>query len=83
MLAVNLTSALGAGKTTLLERTARELALDIALIEGDQETALDTSRISDVGRRVVQINTGVGCHLDADMVARGAARARPARRGRW
>ena len=37
------------------------------------------------GCRVVQINTGAGCHLDAEMVARGAAQRwtrRAARRGR-
>ena len=72
VLAVNLMSSPGAGKTTLLERTTRDLAgqLAISVIEGDQETALDARRISDAGSRVVQINTGVGCHLDADMVAR-------------
>src|SRR5580693_6929899 len=72
VLAVNLMSSPGAGKTTLLERTARELAgqLAISVIEGDQETALDASRISAAGCQVVQINTGVGCHLDAAMVAR-------------
>jgi hydrogenase nickel incorporation protein HypB len=76
VLAVNLMSSPGAGKTTLLERTARELAgqLAISVIEGDQETALDASRISAAGCPVVQINTGVGCHLDAAMVA-GALRA--------
>jgi hydrogenase nickel incorporation protein HypB len=71
VLAVNLMSAPGAGKTTLLERTARDLAglLGISVIEGDQETALDASRISSAGCQVVQVNTGVGCHLDAVMVA--------------
>jgi hydrogenase nickel incorporation protein HypB len=68
---VNVMSAPGAGKTTLLERTARELAgqLHLSVIEGDQETALDASRISAAGCNVVQINTGVGCHLDAAMVS--------------
>ena len=72
VLAVNLMSSPGAGKTTLLERTARDLAgeLAVSVIEGDQETALDADRISETGCQVVQINTGVGCHLDADMVAR-------------
>jgi hydrogenase nickel incorporation protein HypB len=76
VLAVNLMSSPGAGKTTLLERTARELAgqLAISVIEGDQETALDASRVSAAGCKVVQINTGAGCHLDAAMVA-GALRA--------
>jgi hydrogenase nickel incorporation protein HypB len=73
ILAVNLMSSPGSGKTTLLERTTRELAgkMSISVIEGDQETALDARRIQAAGSRVVQINTGVGCHLDAEMVAQG------------
>jgi hydrogenase nickel incorporation protein HypB len=72
VLAVNLMSSPGAGKTTLLERTAADLAgeLVISVIEGDQETALDAGRIQRAGCRVVQINTGTGCHLDAAMVGR-------------
>ncbi|HEV2450859.1 MAG TPA: hydrogenase nickel incorporation protein HypB [Streptosporangiaceae bacterium] len=69
VLAINLMSSPGAGKTTLLERTARDLGLVLSVIEGDQETALDASRISAAGCKVVQINTGAGCHLDAAMVA--------------
>jgi hydrogenase nickel incorporation protein HypB len=70
--AVNMMSSPGAGKTTLLQRTAAELAGTPALsvIEGDQETALDAERIASAGCRVVQINTGAGCHLDAAMVGR-------------
>jgi hydrogenase nickel incorporation protein HypB len=70
VLAVNLMSSPGSGKTTLLERSGRDLAgrLTLSVIEGDQETALDADRIRDAGCQVVQINTGVGCHLDAAMV---------------
>ena len=73
VIAVNLMSSPGSGKTTLLERTTRELAgkISISVIEGDQETALDAQRIQAAGSRVVQINTGAGCHLDAEMVASG------------
>jgi hydrogenase nickel incorporation protein HypB len=73
ILAINLMSSPGSGKTTLLERTTGDLAgrMTISVIEGDQETALDARRILAAGSRVVQINTGVGCHLDADMVAQG------------
>jgi len=69
---VNLMSSPGSGKTTLLERTARDLAgqVRIGVIEGDQETELDAGRISAAGCAVVQVNTGAGCHLDAEMVAR-------------
>ena len=71
IVAVNLMSSPGAGKTTLLERTARDLAgrLALSVIEGDQETARDAGRISSAGCQGVQVNTGVGCHLDAGMVA--------------
>jgi len=70
VLAVNLMSSPGAGKTTLLERTVRELGqrAPVSVIEGDQETLFDADRIRAAGSRVVQINTGRGCHLDAEMV---------------
>ncbi|MCB0950296.1 MAG: hydrogenase nickel incorporation protein HypB [Mycobacterium sp.] len=72
ILALNMTSSPGAGKTTLLERTIGELGgrRPVAVIEGDQETLLDANRIRAAGARAVQINTGAGCHLDADMVRR-------------
>ncbi len=72
-------SSPGAGKTTLLERTIRDLdgELPISVIEGDQETLLDAERIRATKCRVVQINTGSGCHLDADMLARGLASLDP------
>ncbi len=75
--AVNVMSAPGSGKTTLLARTISELAGSdaasgrVAVIEGDQETLLDAERIRATGAPVSQINTGAGCHLDADMVRRG------------
>ena len=71
--AVNLMSSPGSGKTTLVERTVRDLGGEVpcAVLEGDQETALDADRIAATGAPAVQINTGAGCHLDADMVARG------------
>lgn len=77
--ALNLVSRPGAGKTALLERTLRELAgqHDFFVIEGDQATSHDGERIKATGAPVVQINTGSGCHLDADMVARGLAELRP------
>lgn len=79
ILAVNLMSSPGAGKTTLLERTTRDLAggLPFCVIEGDQETALDAKRIQAAGCRVVQINTGAGCHLDASMVGQALRSLEP------
>src|SRR5918998_6049680 len=73
ILAVNLMSSPGAGKTTPLERTIRELGaeLSVSVVEGDQETVLDADRIRATGAPAVQINTGSGCHLDAQMLASG------------
>ncbi|MBK7836119.1 MAG: hydrogenase nickel incorporation protein HypB [Candidatus Obscuribacter sp.] len=72
VLALNLVSSPGSGKTALLERTINELGAEIAIgvIEGDQETDNDAQRIKATGAKVVQINTGAGCHLEADIVAR-------------
>jgi hydrogenase nickel incorporation protein HypB len=76
---LNLMSSPGAGKTTLLERSAQALTNipQVSVIEGDQETALDADRIKAAGYAVVQINTGVGCHLDAEMVAAALAELDP------
>jgi hydrogenase nickel incorporation protein HypB len=78
--ALNLVSSPGAGKTTLLEKTIRALGTDhpLSVIEGDQETALDADRIRAAGAPVIHVNTGTGCHLDADMIARSIARLSPA-----
>jgi hydrogenase nickel incorporation protein HypB len=68
--ALNLMSSPGSGKTSLLERTIAEFgnAHPVCVIEGDQETTFDAERIRRAGARAVQVNTGVGCHLDASMV---------------
>ncbi|MEL6342426.1 MAG: hydrogenase nickel incorporation protein HypB [Myxococcota bacterium] len=78
VLALNLMSSPGAGKTTLLVRTLKELGGEVSVIEGDQETALDAERIRETGAKVIQVNTGKGCHLEADMVWAGLQRLRPA-----
>jgi len=72
-LTLNLMSSPGSGKTTLLVRTLTDLGgrLNAGVIEGDQETSLDADRIRATGRPVIQINTGAGCHLDADMLRHG------------
>jgi len=77
--AVNLMSSPGSGKTTLLEHTVRALAgtRETLVIEGDQETLLDAQRIRATGSRVVQINTGAGCHLDAQMLGSGLTELAP------
>ena len=71
--AYNLVSGPGSGKTTLLCATVTALqtrtqSLPVAVIEGDQQTTLDADRIRATGASAIQVNTGRGCHLDAQMV---------------
>jgi hydrogenase nickel incorporation protein HypB len=70
--ALNLVSSPGSGKTSLLVRTIQALSgrFPVAVIEGDQQTEFDAERIRATGAPALQINTGKGCHLDADMVGR-------------
>jgi hydrogenase nickel incorporation protein HypB len=67
---MNIMSAPGAGKTSIIERTIRELnrKIKIGVIEGDIAGSDDARRIDSLGIPVVQINTGGGCHLDANMI---------------
>lgn len=67
---IDLMSSPGAGKTTLLEQTAKRLAGEIpfGVIEGDLATAADAERVAAHGVPVLQINTGKGCHLDANQI---------------
>jgi hydrogenase nickel incorporation protein HypB len=77
--AVNLVSSPGSGKTTLLVKTIEALQgrHEVVVIEGDQETSHDADRIRATGARALQVNTGKGCHLDADMVGRALERLAP------
>lgn len=79
ILAVNLVSSPGSGKTALLERTLTELSDSrrFFVIEGDQQTARDAERIAASGAPVVQINTGKGCHLEAQMVHQAILELQP------
>ena len=79
VLALNLMSSPGAGKTTLLERCIRDLQgqVSIGVVEGDQATANDAERIRAAGAAAVQVNTGTGCHLEADMLARALELLQP------
>ena len=76
MLALNLVSSPGSGKTTLLVRTLSALKgqMPMAVIEGDQQTDNDAERIRATGVQAIQINTGKGCHLDANMVGHALER---------
>jgi hydrogenase nickel incorporation protein HypB len=88
ILCVNLMGTPGAGKTQLLEATLRHpdfkksfvnsfVNRKVNVLEGDQQTSNDAKRIQNTGAKVLQINTGEGCHLDADMVQKGIASLAP------
>ena len=79
ILALNFVSSPGSGKTELLCTTIRRSAdMPIAVIEGDQQTSKDADRIRQTGAPAHQINTGKGCHLDAEMVRHAVAHLKPA-----
>lgn len=67
---IDLIGSPGCGKTSLLEATLRRLhsRVNIGVIAGDLATDRDAQRIQACGAKVVQINTGKGCHLDANQV---------------
>jgi len=76
---LNLVSSPGSGKTSLLEKTITDLKgeFDLYIIEGDQQTTNDADRINKAGAPVIQVNTGNGCHLDADMVNHAVKELKP------
>lgn len=82
-LVLNLVSSPGSGKTTLLTETLLRLKnrLPCAVIEGDQQTVNDAARIRATGTPAIQVNTGKGCHLDAQMIADSAPRLPLAEQG--
>jgi hydrogenase nickel incorporation protein HypB len=60
------------GKTALLETTIASWRDSgrIAVIEGDQATDRDSARIRSAGATAYQVETGLGCHLDAAQIHR-------------
>ena len=76
---LNLVSSPGSGKTSLLERTITEnnKELPFYVVEGDQQTMNDANRIEAAGAPAVQVNTGNGCHLDADMIEKAVQKLQP------
>lgn len=69
---IDLISSPGSGKTTLLEATLDALAgeLRLGVLAGDVRTDNDARRLAGRGARVLQVETGGACHLDATDVER-------------
>jgi hydrogenase nickel incorporation protein HypB len=76
---LNLMSSPGAGKTTILEETIKRLksSSPVYVIEGDQQTSNDADRIKALDIEAFQVNTGTGCHLEADMINHALKHLRP------
>jgi len=74
--AIDIMGSIGAGKTSLIEKLVQALKnkYKIAVFKGDLTTTLDAERIGRHGVKVVTINTGLECHLDANVVARALER---------
>jgi hydrogenase nickel incorporation protein HypB len=68
--AINVMGTPGAGKTALIETTISQWreSGQIAVIEGDQATDRDSKRIRAAGAQAYQVETGLGCHLDAAQI---------------
>jgi hydrogenase nickel incorporation protein HypB len=68
--AINLMGSPGAGKTAVLEATAKAFKNtgNLAALAGDLATENDSNRLLKAGIRSRAINTGQGCHLDAELV---------------
>lgn len=71
VLAVNVMASPGSGKTSLIVRTMEQLKTRarVGVIEGDIAGSIDTEKVLAAGAyAAVQINTGGGCHLEANMI---------------
>jgi hydrogenase nickel incorporation protein HypB len=66
---IDLIGAPGCGKTALLEKTLQELkGVRVGVIVGDLTTQRDADRMARFTEQVVQVNTGKGCHLEANHI---------------
>jgi hydrogenase nickel incorporation protein HypB len=72
ILAIDVMGSIGSGKTSLIKALLKKLAMgkEIAVIAGDLTTTIDAERIEEEGARVIQVNTGKECHLDANLIRR-------------
>lgn len=68
--AVNIMASPGSGKTSTILKLIDAFGdrVSVAVVEGDIASSIDAEKIDRLGKPVVQINTGGGCHLDANMI---------------
>ena len=68
--AIDIMGSIGSGKTSLIEQIVKKLKKKyvIGVLNGDLTTTIDSDRVRKHGAKVIQINTGKECHLDANLV---------------
>lgn len=72
---LNILASPGSGKTSTIMAIIDALrdTYNIAVIEGDIASNVDSERIAKLGIPAVQVNTGGACHLESDMIKRAIA----------
>jgi hydrogenase nickel incorporation protein HypB len=76
ILTIDIMGSIGSGKTSLIKAILKRLGMGekVAVIAGDLTTTIDAERIEAEGARVIQVNTGKECHLDARLVRQALKR---------
>jgi len=76
ILTIDVMGSIGSGKTSLIKAILKRLGMGekVAVIAGDLTTTIDAERIEAEGARVIQVNTGKECHLDAHLIRRAIDR---------
>jgi hydrogenase nickel incorporation protein HypB len=74
ILSVNIMASPGSGKTSTILKLIEAFGdkANVAVVEGDIASSIDAEKIDKLGNPVIQINTGGGCHLDANMIKTAA-----------
>ena len=69
---LNILASPGSGKTSTILATIEALRdeFNIAVIEGDIASSVDSEKIKAQGIAAVQVNTGGACHLESRMIQR-------------
>ena len=76
ILTIDIMGSIGSGKTSLIKAILKRLGMGekVAVIAGDLTTTIDAERIEAEGARVIQVNTGKECHLDAHLIQQAVRR---------
>lgn len=66
---INIMASPGAGKTSVILNLIKAMPdVNIGVVEGDTASSIDSEKIEKLGIKVIQINTGDDCHLNAPSI---------------